>query len=59
VLTRKLAQPAKLKQAKVKRGVSYGADVLTALIHKVGPELHPSCVSVTARNFWQAKPGFG
>jgi hypothetical protein len=32
VLIRKLAHPAKLKQAKPKRGVSYGADVLTTLV---------------------------
>lgn len=32
VLIRKLAHPAKLKQPKVKRGVSYGADVLTTLV---------------------------
>jgi len=32
VLIRKLAHPAKLKQSKPKRGVSYGADVLTTLV---------------------------
>lgn len=32
VLIRKLAHPAKLKQPKPKRGVSYGADVLTTLV---------------------------
>ena len=32
VLIRKLAHPAKLKQPKAKRGVSYGADVLTTLV---------------------------
>ena len=32
VLIRKLAHPAKLKQTKAKRGVSYGADVLTTLV---------------------------
>ena len=32
VLIRKLAHPAKLKQPKPKRGVSYGVDVLTTLV---------------------------
>src|SRR5215203_5498210 len=32
VLIRKLAHPAKLKHSKAKRGVSYGADVLTTLV---------------------------
>ena len=32
VLIRKLAHPAKLKQPKAKRGVSYGAEVLTTLV---------------------------
>lgn len=32
VLIRKLAHPAKLKQPKPKRGVSYGGDVLTTLV---------------------------
>ena len=32
VLIRKLAHPAKLEQPKPKRGVSYGADVLTTLV---------------------------
>jgi len=32
VLIRKLAHPAKPSQPRVKRGVSYGADVVTALV---------------------------